>query len=171
MREHYWRQRTKARLFLDVDGVLNNHEAFETQGTMMALDNTCLNILRDLVYETEAGIILSSYWRFNRVGMDYLKFRLSEKGLALDGTTQTKHAAGIERYQEIDNHIRNNEWQNVPCFALDDNKNILQCELAKPFITKFSTGLTLDVAHDIIVWLTEHRLGTEGMEEKSIRFE
>ena len=81
-------------LFLDVDGVLNNTEAFKSQRSMFALCGQAINRLRRVVDDTGCLIVLSSYWRFNPDSMHILRIRLAEKGIEIYDTTQVKHITG-----------------------------------------------------------------------------
>lgn len=50
-------------VFLDVDGVLNNHE-FDPDSQSCTIDWGCLQHLNRILRETDARIVLSSAWRY-----------------------------------------------------------------------------------------------------------
>lgn len=50
-------------LFLDIDGVLNNHETLRVSGTPFICDPSNVRCLNRLIAQTGAGIVITSDWR------------------------------------------------------------------------------------------------------------
>lgn len=145
-------------IFLDIDGVLNTSQTFidnyntyhKTGIKRIEIDLDKLNLLKEIVNQTGAVIVLSSSWRFFGK-MENGKFiPLNEKmatliklfndyGLSIyDVTPQDKY--GI-RQNEIFKWL---EGKNVDKFIIfDDDYNDLPNFLNKELIkTTFTTGLT-----------------------------
>ena len=54
-------------IFLDVDGVLNNiHTMTRTVSGCCFVEKECLKMVRHIVLETGAKVVLSSDWRYDR---------------------------------------------------------------------------------------------------------
>lgn len=94
-------------IFLDVDGVLNNTAAFSlSNDRMLALSEECLFNYQYLVdklrQKYEVRVILSSTWRFNKIGFDKLKqYEDKYDALKLYDSTPISHdhrEKGIKRY-------------------------------------------------------------------------
>jgi hypothetical protein len=83
-------------IFLDVDGVLNNEEAFErdqqhaARGKLDVLDEKCLARLAHVVSATSANIVVTSTWRLQSCTLSTLTAALGRHGVppgALLGST------------------------------------------------------------------------------------
>ena len=71
-------------IFLDIDGVLNSRAYDRTRGERDGnIDESRLPLLKELVYKTNANIVLSSTWRFhwNRNGA-----QTEQEGMELEQT-------------------------------------------------------------------------------------
>ena len=71
------RYNTRPVIFLDIDGVLNR----TVHATHIRLDDDLVERLRALVVETEAVIVLSTFWRFF---VEYIRYILHRHGVPAD---------------------------------------------------------------------------------------
>lgn len=131
-------------IFLDVDGVLNSSSwATEKQkeGVYIFRDNllneAALLMLRDLVEETNAVLVLSSSWRKFKKCRDDLANQLTQHQLSI--FSDTPETDGI-RGDDI------NAWLVAhPCVEsyviLDDDADMLECQIPYLVQTTFEDGL------------------------------
>jgi hypothetical protein len=117
-------------LFIDVDGVLNTRSAQLELGTSALLPEL-VGLLATIVGQTNAGIVVSSTWRYRQCDMDQLMTALA--GAGIDG-----HVIG--KTPILDLHARDAEikqWLTenpTKRFAiLDDDQNAGRGELARSF--------------------------------------
>lgn len=123
-------------IFLDVDGVLNNKVHLIKTHDAMSLDPQSVDLIRALVTETEAKVVLSSSWRFNQSHVAYLEEKL---GFQLFDVTPKN------RMNTRGANIR--EWLEIHCDSVkgyviidDDNDDIRDID---HFVkTSFETGFT-----------------------------
>ena len=99
-------------IFLDIDGVLNCSDSKSRCGSFIGIDNKKVKLLKQIVYETEAKIVLSSSWR---TGWDknselcdshgvYLNNKLRKSNLFILDRTKSLSCRGEEIKQWIDSH-------------------------------------------------------------------
>lgn len=79
-------------IFLDVDGVLNSKKFIKRQkyfnvGNNNFIDESRLPLLKSLVEQTGAQIVLSSSWRHDPYAVRGLKSIMSKYGLVISGRT------------------------------------------------------------------------------------
>lgn len=79
-------------LFLDIDGVLNDIGTKEkTPMGFLGLDDDKVLLLKKIISDTGAGIVLSSTWRFvyarKKIDGLYLKMKFKEHGMRITDTT------------------------------------------------------------------------------------
>lgn len=109
-------------IFLDIDGVLNCSDSKSRCGSFIGIDNKKVKLLKQIVYETGAKIVLSSSWR---IGWDknselcdshgiYLNNKLRKSNLFILDRTKSLSCRGEEIKQWIDSH-NVEEW-----IVLDD---------------------------------------------------
>lgn len=132
-------------IFLDVDGVLNNGnwaKDMEKAGICVYRDAILhpdsLTFLRDLVYQTDARIVLSSSWRRCPPLRQELVKILKVYGLEI--MDDTPYTGGI-RGEDIARWLRQHPG-NHTYVILDDDSDMLPKQ--KPFLVKtdFNTGFT-----------------------------
>lgn len=88
-------------IFLDVDGVLNSDEYFDRieklneYGILREIDIDKLLLVKRLVLETDAKIILTSSWRYTKNGT-LLRALLQDYGIDTDLTPQINNNRGEE---------------------------------------------------------------------------
>lgn len=113
-------------IFLDVDGVLNsvnnlikvyNKTGKSHSGYNYPFDETCIELLRKLVLNTSAKIVITSTWRKNDKGLSVLLLKLKEYGL-------DKYILGYtpilgNRCEEIKKYLENFDIE-VDYVILDD---------------------------------------------------
>lgn len=76
-------------IFLDIDGVLNGHDAHRHPNGYCGIDPACVYRLNRIVAETGAAIVLSSAWRYliGR-GMSFAGFKAMMLTYGLDRSAQ-----------------------------------------------------------------------------------
>lgn len=110
-------------IFLDVDGVLNNTAAFSlSNDRMLALSEECLFNYQYLVdklrQKYEVRVILSSTWRFNKIGFDKLKqYEDKYDALKLYDSTPISHD---HREKEIKRYCDKNKIEYKDILIIDD---------------------------------------------------
>lgn len=97
-------------IFLDVDGVLNEH-------CEVPLIRECLENLASVVNETKANIIVSSSWREYPDMMEILKDALKGVGLSYYGWTEPNHGKGWA----IDKFLEDHKRQIKKYVVIDDD--------------------------------------------------
>ncbi len=123
-------------IFLDIDGVLNSHRFWDTVGKYRSkidmeteLDPISSNVLKEIVEETDAKIIISSTWRFSYY--DFLVEYLSSYNIKVIGKTG-RGCVDCVRGNEILSWIKANEkvigehYYNYKNYViLDDDSDML----------------------------------------------
>ncbi len=142
-------------IFLDIDGVLNSAETFERMpGNIFGVDAKMLAILKRILSETEAEIVLSSTWRLS----ERCRQELTNRGLNWIGCTPDLPRQGgvssMERGYEIKHWLENQGKKFVieKYCILDDDSDMLPHQ--PHFKTSWKTGLTEDIAQKVIEFLT-----------------
>lgn len=143
-------------IFLDVDGVLNNQtwalKMFKEEGVRVysedILEDRALRLLKRLVDETGAKIIVSSAWRKIPGSYDALKAQLNHYGLSVAG--DTPYAGGV-RGDDISAWFNRNpgDYRYV---ILDDDSD-MDGHMEHLVQTDFDTGLTYDIVERCISML------------------
>jgi len=139
-------------IFLDIDGVLNSREYMKKiyletgkpwSHTKNMLDPKCLALLKELVEEENAYIVLSSTIR--RFEDDMITF-FASVGNTIPRSRfvgQTPYLHGLPRGAEIENWISTHKHSINDYIILDDDADMLM--LSDHLIqTSFETGLTED---------------------------
>lgn len=96
-------------IFLDIDGVLNSDEYFDKikglniEGIESQVDVERIKLLKRVIEETGAKVVLSSSWR-NTTNGKYLKQLLLQYGILADSTPFLKNERGKEIKQWLAEH-------------------------------------------------------------------
>lgn len=151
-------------IFLDIDGVLNSEEwdRYVQSFTYGARFNSCYLLsqemilrLQNVVFQTNAEIVLTSSWRTNERAMDALRRQLSLYHLSIRDTT-VSYAYG-SRADEVKLWIKSHS--NVTSYAIIDDYDdgFTQDEvLSTHFVqTAYAYGLTHEKAAEIIEILSK----------------
>lgn len=151
-------------IFLDIDGVLNSEEwdKYVQSFTYGARFNSCYLLsqemilrLQNVVFQTNAEIVLTSSWRTNERAMDALRRQLSLYHLSIRDST-VSYAYG-NRVDEVKLWIESHS--NVTSYAIVDDYDdgFTQDEiLATHFVqTTYAQGLTPEKAEKIIEILNQ----------------
>lgn len=101
-------------IFLDIDGVLNNFALIRAHG-FDHIDEAMVRVLGGIVRQTEADIVLSSFWRLDPRDRSLVDAALKNHGMfvsdktpSLGGSRGTEIASwlesnpGVERYAILD---------------------------------------------------------------------
>ena len=122
-------------IFLDVDGVLNSsHDGFNIQlGT-----SKHLKLLKQIVDETDAKIVLSSSWRINDKTRLFVKNKLNEYGMMLIGSTPD---LGGSRGEEIKRWLSETAYPIEGFVILDDDSDMEEYTHGKLVKTDSNIGL------------------------------
>lgn len=155
-------------ILLDMDGVLNNHSAFELalagqyppgNITMMTVCKNCVQLFKELIIESKADIVLTSSWRAHR--MDHPNWiNLSGNGLVINALSWASFEAkeyfiGNTPNHELDLDNRGMEidhWFNThperyikgvtPYVILDDDTDFTPEQMLHLVNTDEKLGLT-----------------------------
>lgn len=146
-------------LFLDIDGVLNSHQWFEERRAKYGFDTQFREIdpklvalLDDIIEKTGCHIVLSSTWRLS----SSWRADLEAQGLSTDfmiDRTPSMHrpdGAGVEyceRGREVLAWLEENPHVTKHAIVDDDRDFFTYQPL---FRTRFETGLTREIADEII---------------------
>ena len=107
-------------LFLDIDGVMNS--AVDRFSIKLISDRP-FELLKKIIDETGAKIILSSSWRagYEHGTCDLLKQRLAEHGLSIEDTTPINNN---RRGEQIREWLMTHDYdENVDTFAILDDED------------------------------------------------
>lgn len=131
-------------LFLDVDGVMNCDATTERFHGFLGIDPTKAELVKRILSETGATIVLSSTWRADA------KFR-AEVERHLGGiehvTPILRRSRGAEVASWLRMHPEVTQWA-----ALDDDTSFSKDQ--KVFQTTFDEGLTPEIASEVIAYFT-----------------
>jgi len=136
-------------IFLDIDGVLNCKTTTERWKSYVGLDQDLILIFEELVKKTKSSVVITSTWRLH----DNWRQILKENGLNCRLLGRTPSVIGI-RGDAV------NKWltkrSNVEKYAiLDDDDDFYPDQSL--FRTTFETGLTKDIANEIVKYFNEIR--------------
>lgn len=123
-------------IFLDVDGVLNNKANLLKTHDVMSLDPQSVSLIRALVAETEAKVVLSSSWRFSQSYVAYLEESLRFQ--FLDVTPKNRmntRGANIREWLEI-------YCDSIKGYVIIDDENDDIRDIDHFVKTSFETGFT-----------------------------
>lgn len=123
-------------IFLDVDGVLNRLK----DRAMLDLIPELLEQLARIVEQTDAVIVLSSFWRLSNTCVERLNQTLADYGLLIHSHTPVRYhnpQRGLEIQQWMDEN-----WVPERFVILDDNGDM--CHLLRHLVrTNPGYGLTV----------------------------
>lgn len=138
-------------IFLDVDGVLNNHFDYQTYG-FNYIDSGLVEILKTIVAATGSEIVISSTWRLSENDLSLIRANLRYK--RLDFIDVTPDLRKLPRAEEIKSWLKNNP-QVVKYAILDDNEDA-GLGLEGFFKTDYYVGLTNEIAEKVINYLNNN---------------
>lgn len=137
-------------LFLDVDGVLNNRETVK-KGIHFPIDPYCAFLVGKIQLDTGCEVVLSSSWR----GLDTAVQEIKDRVVPL--IDLTKHCCtgirGVEIYKWIIENIPYDDREDTSKFRyaiLDDEGDMLLWQKDHFFKTSFETGLTTEIANEVV---------------------
>ena len=116
-------------IFLDVDGVLNNikdaEELYEKTrkpviGYEWPFSECSLNVLKKIVDETDAKIVVTSSWRLENQGRNVLLSELKKYDLQEKVIGWTPKLKAFRREEEIIAYLNSNNYENLNFIILDD---------------------------------------------------
>jgi len=111
-------------IFLDIDGVLNNENMYKTKKcASKSFDPKNMEVLNDLIYETQAKVVISSCWRIGET-IESLLAKMKAGGYKYDIYDFTPRCHGI-RGNEIHNWLKE-KGKNVKSYVIfDDDSDML----------------------------------------------
>lgn len=138
-------------IFLDVDGVLNTHADPDK-----FVDAQKIALLKRIVDETNAKIVLSSSWKIGE-GFELIKAVLFSHKLEIYDVTPTRFTS--TRNQEINQYFLEHK-RNIRKFVILDDlshaaKNVPKNRQNGFFKTDPFVGLTEEIANKVIAYLKE----------------
>lgn len=132
-------------LFLDVDGVLNNHKTLrvvQPEMDIFKIDMELVDRLKKIIKDTQCELVLSSTWRSFDGGREFLENYIGTYFLS-----KTDHLGGC-RGDEIQAWLR--VRPEVTTYAIvDDDGDMLEGQLRNFFQTDPEYGLTDTIAYRI----------------------
>lgn len=152
-------------IFLDIDGVMNSGRSMRAnKGKSLPFDKEAVRALERILAETNARIVVSSTWRFNRT-VDQLNEIMESHRLPgwvvdvtpthLDETDAITSKSGVKLYRaeargtEICAYLRANP-DAANYVVIDDDSDMDGVDETRFFQTDFEQGLTLAMAEDVI---------------------
>lgn len=125
-------------VFLDIDGVLNNHQTLLEQGTN-AIDPENIRVLNKFLKETNASIVITSTWRIIH-SIPWIQTRLEDAGFEYPERIigATIRDSNGQRGDEIDLWLRQ---LHIDAFVIFDDDNDMSVVKDKLVLTSFKTGL------------------------------
>ena len=141
-------------LFLDVDGVLHppnpRHEALQFR-------NSCMELLRQILLQTGAKIVLSTAWRLEPDARRQLALKLQQHSCPLF-VSQTPSIAHFQRPREILKWVA--QYRPATWVAVDDWPLYEDGSLAGHFVqTRAKHGLQADTAKRIKALFAKQKQG------------
>ncbi len=151
-------------IFLDIDGVLNSEEwdKHVQSFTYGARFNSCyllsqemILLLQNVVYQTNADIVLTSSWRTNERAMDALRKQLSLYHLPVRDTTL--YSTYNTRADDVNEWLRDNPSVHSYVIVDDYDDGFTQDKtLSTHFVqTTYARGLTFEKAAEMIEVLSK----------------
>lgn len=139
-------------LFLDIDGVLNSHQWYRKNTSIVLwskrelneINPTALFLLKDFVELYNIKIIISSSWR---IIMTYIEIkdmfkRLGWEDAPIIGATPIFNSVGSIRGHEIDKFLKEFKTKVNQYVILDDSSDMTQKQKQKHFVqTDWAYGL------------------------------
>lgn len=134
-------------LFLDIDGVVNNHRTPQTDG--WPIDPYCAFLVGKIQLDTGCEVVLSSSWRHSDEGYDIVE----KKVVKLLGHTAREGEGAMGRGSLIQKWL--DAHPEVTKYAiLDDHRDMLDEQFPNFFQTYFfCCGLTEEIANKVIAHL------------------
>lgn len=139
-------------LFLDIDGVLNSscwYRSTKDEATDIDLDPKCIELLNQIIIETDCIVILSSDWRYDFVSACN---RLYLAGLIKDSIKDRTDilTEDISRGKNIQNYINRHLTKGDTYCIVDDRTDMLKCQLSNFRYINPYCGLCQDDTNAII---------------------
>lgn len=135
-------------LFLDIDGVVNNHTSFlKGPENHWPIDQYCAFLVGKIQLDTDCKVVLSSAWRNHPQGMAEVSRRVVP---LFDKTCQSWYDKDTDHHSWRGEEIQ--KWLDahpeVTRYAiLDDESDMLESQMPHFFKTNFYTGgLTKEIA-------------------------
>lgn len=126
-------------IFLDIDGVLNDH-TFNEEAQSSTIDEDSVDALNEVIHKTGAVIVLSSAWRYQVLNgaMTFIGF---EYLLRTHGVTNDLKIVGSTRrdYEDYKNDLRGNqisEWMK--------RESGIVCRRGSPILDPVESYVVLD---------------------------
>lgn len=135
-------------VFLDIDGVLNNFGLIRANG-FDYIDDDMVRRFGLIIAQTEADIVLSSYWRLNP--KDRLLVDEALKAWGLFVSDRTPHVPG-PRFVEISQWLGENPGVSRYAIVDDDDQAGVGME-GSFFQTDPEVGITTDIVNRVILHL------------------
>lgn len=141
-------------LFLDIDGVLNNHKTTEREGGFIGVDKSLLSLFATLFdrVNCEVRVVLSSTWRKKPADFEYIRDQLATKSISLFGKTDfTFHRP---RREEISDYLFVNDVLDEKVVIIDDDADAeIGGHNSRFFRTDGRFGLTQEIVDEIVAFI------------------
>lgn len=160
-------------IFLDIDGVLNSMDWYKRRTRVKSetwdeyhaqeFDPVALSLIKRVINETGAMVVLSSTWRLSKEGVKFIK------SIGIDIFDCTPHLPRpsntsveyCERGKEIQAWIGKYNFlpppkEDIDCYVIiDDDTDMLPEQNEHFFNTDNKIGLTESMAEEIILYLNK----------------
>lgn len=148
-------------IFLDIDGVLNCGTTKERHRGFIGIEPAKADLIKKIVKETGAKIVLSSTWRLGEENLKHVKEMVGE---ILDVTPYApNNISDLRRGTEIDMWYQEHKDEVEDYVILDDDPDILESQLDHWWQTFWDDGLTEGQTDLIIRYL---KYGTKKIESE-----
>jgi hypothetical protein len=139
-------------LFLDIDGVVNCATTPQRFNGFFGIDPYMALMIDRIIQATGCQVVLSSSWRHHEDSMEEVRKRVCK---FIDVTpTIYPGIRGDEIKAWLDRHDSVFENEPVTKYAIvDDNSDMLDEQMPNFFKTMWPTGITQEVANEIIAHL------------------
>lgn len=158
-------------IFLDIDGVLNSMDWYKRRTRVKSetwdeyhaqeFDPVTLALIKRVISETGARVVLSSTWRLSKEGVKFIK------SIGIDIIACTPHLPrptstsveycerGKEIHEWIEKNIENRGEVVDRYVIIDDDTDMLPEQKEHFFNTDNKIGLTESMAEEIILYLNK----------------
>lgn len=143
-------------LFLDIDGVLNNHKTTEREGCYIGVDKSLLSLFSTMFgrVSCEIRVVLSSTWRKKPADFEHIRSQLATHNIPLFGKTDyTYHRP---RREEISDYLFVNDIADEKVIIVDDDMDAETGGYNSRFFrTDERFGITQEIVDSIVAFINE----------------
>lgn len=148
-------------LFLDVDGVMNCQDTFRKEpNAHFPIDTYMAFLVGKIVLDTGCKVVLSSSWRHHKESVEYIHRRIvdiyDQTGDEPYDDNRPSGAENCQRGREIKTWMDSQKYKIDAYAILDDDSDMLPEQLPNFFKTSWFTGLTPEIAKQVVEHLNKN---------------